>query len=45
MPISSTIQLVELILQDINQQVFDTKYILNLGQLLKIALELNGYLT
>jgi hypothetical protein len=45
MPISSTIQLVELILQDINQQVFDTKYILNLGQLLKIALEFKGYLT
>jgi hypothetical protein len=40
MPISSTIQLVKLILQDINQKVFDTKYILNLGQLLKIALEL-----
>jgi hypothetical protein len=40
MPISSTIQLVELILQDINQQVFDTNYILKLGQLLKITLEL-----
>lgn len=44
-PIPSILQFVEKILQDINQQVLDTKYTKNLGQLIKITLKLRQYLT
>jgi hypothetical protein len=43
-PFWSTIQSIEQIMQDINQQVFDTKYTLNLGKLRNITLELKRYL-
>jgi len=39
-PIPYIVQFVKQILQNINQQVLDTKYIKNLGQLIKIILKL-----
>jgi hypothetical protein len=44
-PIPYIVQSIKQILQNINQQVIDTKYIKNLGQLIKITLKLRWYLT